>query len=168
MMGGFEAPIFLGVLAYSTEPEVTVVKNENGLIITKILVSRVNNRKFEYTYINPAASLPVTKTASATIQTNITCETGKLQIERTLASENGINKATADIRTGKLLIDYNPDTRALTRVVMILNEAGFDADQKNQRIRVQILAPSKRQQQLLPQFKQILIVQKAKIKLKEN
>ena len=130
MMGGFEAPIFLGVLAYSTEPEVTVVKNENGLIITKILVSRVNNRKFEYTYINPAASLPVTKTASATIQTNITCETGKLQIERTLASENGINKATADIRTGKLLIDYNPDTRALTRVVMILNEAGFDADQK--------------------------------------
>ena len=131
-MGGFEAPRFLGVTAFGSEPEITVTKNDIGLITSLTWVNRSGTRKNEYEYLNIKKGEPIVtsdeKNAATIINTNINCAAGKEIVERILKTQDGVQSVKIDIKTGKLSLAYSSDGTAYTEIIRLINDAGFDAD----------------------------------------
>ena len=132
-MGGWEAPDFLGVVAFATEPEITATKNEYDLITTLTWVNRTGTRKNEYTYAKiknsePGKTIPIENIPVTVITTNINCAAGKEIVERILKSQDGVQSVKVDIRTGKLSLAYSSDGTPYTEIINLINEAGFNAD----------------------------------------
>ena len=132
-MGGWEAPDFLGVVAFATEPEITATKNEYDLITTLTWVNRTGTRKNEYTYAKiknsePLATIPVENIPVTIITTNINCAAGKEIVERILKSQDGVQSVKVDIRTGKLSLAYSSYGTPYSEIIKLINEAGFNAD----------------------------------------
>lgn len=133
LMGGFEPPRFLGVLAFGNEPKITASKDENGLITSLSFEARGSNRTFDYTYIKvknsePVTTIPVENNPATIISTNINCPAGKEIIERILKSQDGVQSVKVDIRTGKLSLVYSSDGTPYTEIINLINEAGFNGD----------------------------------------
>ena len=134
-MGGFEAPRFLGVTAFGSEPEITVTKNDIGLIKSLTWVNRSGTRKNEYEYVNtkksePIVTTPNEKNVATIINTNISCTAGKTIVERKLKSQDGVQSVKIDISTGSLSLAYSSDGTTYDEIINLINEAGFDADRK--------------------------------------
>lgn len=131
-MGGYEAPLFFGTQAYGNEPEVTAIKNSDGLITSLTLATRTSTRKYEYTYkkFGAVTEKPEQSGTKIIITTNINCQDGKQLVERILSTLDGVFAATVEIRTGKLTLDYSPDGTPYTEIIKTINDAGFDADRK--------------------------------------
>ena len=135
-LGGYKAPEFLGVVAFSTEPRTSVRKDKNGLITEINLTSATGTRKYEYTYINikdkKTPETPPEKVEEespvTTVKTNINCAAGKKKIENILARQDGVRSAIVDIKTGDLKLVYSTDGTSYSDIIKLINEEGFDAD----------------------------------------
>ena len=133
-MGGFEAPRFLGVTAFGSEPEITVTKNNIGLITSLTWVNRSGTRKNQYEYLNIKKGEPIVtpdeKNAATIINTNINCAAGKEIVERILKTQDGVQSIKIDISTGRISLVYSSDGTSYDEIINLINEAGFDADRK--------------------------------------
>lgn len=64
------------------------------------------------------------------INTNINCAAGKTKVYNALKELDGVMGLTIDIKTGKLLIKYSSDGTPYTTLLSIINENGFNANNK--------------------------------------
>lgn len=80
------------------------------------------------TKLKPVTTIPVENTPVTIIITNINCTAGKEIVEKILKSQDGVQSVQVDIKTGKLSLAYSSDGTPYSKIIKLINEAGFNAD----------------------------------------
>ncbi|ALI97869.1 heavy-metal-associated domain-containing protein [Rufibacter tibetensis] len=62
------------------------------------------------------------------IKTSAVCGMCKATLEKGLAYEKGVNKATLDVESKILTVSYNGEKTSLDKIKKAVNELGYDAD----------------------------------------
>ena len=89
----------------------------------------VKQGTFRYnTKLKPVTTIPVENTPVTIIITNINCTAGKEIVEKILKSQDGVQSVQVDIKTGKLSLAYSSDGTPYSKIIKLINEAGFNAD----------------------------------------
>ncbi|WP_210465484.1 heavy-metal-associated domain-containing protein [Rufibacter roseolus] len=68
------------------------------------------------------------KAEEVKIKTSAVCDMCKATIEKGLAYEKGVNKATLDVDSKVLTVSYNGQKTSLEKIRKAVNDLGYDAD----------------------------------------
>jgi periplasmic mercuric ion binding protein len=64
------------------------------------------------------------------IKTSAVCGMCKKKIEKTMATEKGVNSSTLDVDSKMLTVSYDPKKTSEDKLRQAVNDTGYDADDK--------------------------------------
>jgi mercuric ion binding protein len=74
------------------------------------------------------ATAPVEKTSVVKIKTSAECDMCKKRIESEVGKMKGVKKATLDLETKELTVEYNAKKTSPDKIRKLISDLGYDAD----------------------------------------